>query len=361
MPDDPPTTRQTTSALTFGWCMLLLTGILAQALAGAQSAGGALSVSISRIDTPRFPQVTCYVSVLDAKHRSITGLTSENLTLSEDDTPISSVEMTSILPGKERIAVMLVLDRSGSMSGRSLSAAVTAAEAFAGQLNQNDALGLATFSSVIDTPVEATTERAALRRALQSLSAAGETALYDAIAGAIHTLTSSAADRKAIVVLTDGFDNASAATLDACSRAGQQAGIAVYTIALGNAVHLQALQRLANETGGMSFQTHDPDDLTQLYRAIAVNLHNQYLVRYTSPASASKPWHIVAIRVDDHGASGSARYQYLAASFRENNSPSATGATAWLLPSLCAALILVNLGLIGALVIRKRRSTEQSQ
>jgi Flp pilus assembly protein TadB len=109
--------------------------------------------------------------------------------------------------------VMIVVDRSGSMSGGALTAATSAVVGFVDSLPVGIAVGLVSFGSTVSVDVAATTDRAAVRDGITRLTAGGRTALYDAVAVAVDAFQGPL-EHRLVVVLSDGGDNASITSLD---------------------------------------------------------------------------------------------------------------------------------------------------
>src|SRR5205807_4637871 len=104
-------------------------------------------------------------------------------------------------------SAMLVIDTSGSMAGAGIVGAKSAADAFLNAVPADVKVGLVTFSDRPALQTAPTTNRAAIRTAISRLRANGETALYDGVALALHTLGTTGA--RNVVLLTDGADTKS--------------------------------------------------------------------------------------------------------------------------------------------------------
>jgi len=324
------------------------------------SAGSAVTACVTRAEADRFPSVRCFVTVTDEKGQSLPGLTLKSFTVLEDDAPVGNLAVSSVLPGDETIAVVLVLDRSGSMRGSPIKAAVAAASDFAGRLSESDSLGMVTFSSKVDVPVAPTTDRSAVVKHLARIRASGETALYDAVHWAIGALSREKVDRRALVALTDGQDNASAATAQQCADAARADGVSVYCVGLGRSVNEKALRLVAEQTGGLLFLTGDPDSLVGIYRKIAHQLKSQYELSYTSPRpSADNSWRTVVVSVREKGTESSDRRQYLAAAQTGTAKPPGGGPPVGTIGLLLAAFVLLDVVLVIAILFR-RSSSRQS-
>ncbi len=312
-----------------------------------------LSVTINSIDTRRFPQIQCRVSVKDREGNSLTGLTADRFQLYEDNRQISDLRVTSEIPGKERIAIELVIDRSSSMRGKPLAEAKKAAADFVSRMSRNDLLGITTFSSKVDPSTELTADREKGLPAFEKVRPRGETALYDAVSEAIAKLAAVEGDRKAVVALTDGWDNASSAKPGECTRAAQEGNVAIYFIGLGSAVKADILKSIARESGGNCFFTDSSKNLTDIYRKIAGEIRTQYLLNYESIAGKTR-YRTVKVRVSDEGSEGGDIYQYIVPDPAAPHSRQAEYSAEELARGGIGILLALNAILIAAILVRWR-------
>ena len=136
-----------------------------------------------------------------------------------------------------------------------------------------------------------------LQQALQKVSAQGSTALYDAIvASAVHLKNNPRVERKVLLVITDGRDNASQETLQEATRGlQQQNGPTLYAIGLLSDELQQsgtdALQSLAASTGGVAFFPRSLDEVDDITRTVAHDIRSQYTIGYKSTNPRSE-WRI---------------------------------------------------------------------
>jgi Ca-activated chloride channel homolog len=176
--------------------------------------------------------------------------------------------------------IMLVVDTSGSMSEENkLAEAQRGLKTFFREIAPQDRVGLMSFNDQVFTlqPVAPYREnRGKLTAAVDELIPDGETAVYDATEAGFRSIRDMRDDSRinAVVVLTDGEDNQSrisdtelAAEL---ARQAKAEGLAVrvYTIAYGSSANKAVLTRIANASGGKSFEG-DPDNIDSVYRSIS--------------------------------------------------------------------------------------------
>lgn len=322
----------------------------------AAPASFGVTTHVVRVEADRFPSVRCFATVTDEGGQSLSGLTRESFAVAEEGKPVRDLVVSSVLPKDSRVAVMLVLDRSGSMRGSPMKAAVSAASDFAGRLSETDSLGIVTFSSKVDAPVPPGVSRKRIVDDLDRMRASGETALYDAVRSAIEVLSREKAQRKAIVALTDGQDNASVATERECAEAAKAANVAIYCIGLGRSVNEKALRSMAGTSGGLIFVTATPERLIDIYRQIARELKSQYVITYTSPGPvADNSWRTVTVSVAEKGSVSSDRRQYLAALPLGTAAPSQRHFPLTWIAVILAAFALGDVMLVVAVLVRRRR------
>ncbi len=152
--------------------------------------------------------------------------------------------------------------------------------------NPNDEIFVVNFSQDSYLDQDFTSDINLLQQALQKVSAQGSTALYDAIvASAVHLKNNTRIDRKVLLVITDGRDNASQETLqEAAHRLQQENGPTLYAIGLlGDELQqsgTQALQSLADSTGGVAFFPRGLDEVDEITRTVARDIRSQYTIGY---------------------------------------------------------------------------------
>jgi Mg-chelatase subunit ChlD len=166
--------------------------------------------------------------------------------------------------------VMLVIDRSGSMSGAKIAAAKSAALVFVAQMNLvEEQAGMVAFSDTATLNQVLTHNQALLNNAINSLSAGGGTAIHAGIAAAQTELQGPRHDPNhvpAMVLLTDGQSDANQAL--AAATAAKQAGTTIFAIGLGADVSANLLRQIATSPSHY-YYAPTPDDLEAIYLAIA--------------------------------------------------------------------------------------------
>jgi VWFA-related protein len=132
----------------------------------------------------------------------------------------------------------------------------------------------------------------AVVQAIDGLLAVGDTALHDAL---VHTLYyfRGVQGQRAVVLLSDGDDNASFINYKDAIEYAKRSGVAVYTIGLNIPMFETGIRNklgeLAEATGGRTFLTSNPEELHGIYKQIETELRSRYLVAYNSTETSGVP------------------------------------------------------------------------
>ena len=244
-----------------------------------------VNVNTTQINPSKFPIIELYVLVTGQDGNTISGLGASNFLATEQSNLESqpTTETISVAPitATGNIAVALTIDRSGSMSGSEIADAKTAANTFVDNMATLDRAAIISFSSSVTINQVFTSDKTALHNAVNSLSASGGTAVYDAIYKAIEELTNEIGV-KAVIIFTDGQSNSDSHSVQEAIDLAKDKGIPVYTIGLGAGVNESILQTIADETGGYYTYAPTAADLQQIYDDIAQAIRDQYLVTYST-------------------------------------------------------------------------------
>jgi Ca-activated chloride channel family protein len=231
-------------------------------------------------------------SVADRKGKLVRGLTRDDFKLFDEQLP-EPIQYFSV-EDRQPVQIAFLLDVSGSMRMAGLlEEAKEAIRYFADNLHADDQLGLICFA---DEQVTWVTEFTADReRFLERLSVQigyGQTAVNDAVAAAPGIVAQSTGGRTAIVLITDGMDNASRLSMPEAIELARKASVPIYTIGFSTLpkellrkgeiqTTLQILQMYSAETGGTLFSVRDPDELKEAVAAIYEELRYQYVIGFT--------------------------------------------------------------------------------
>ena len=206
----------------------------------------------------------------------------------------------------EGLDVALVIDTSGSMVGAPLAAAKVAAQAFLTQLPASVPVSVVGFGASPSVVSPRSTNRTAQLAAIRALNAGGQTALYDALRVALTQLQlPGAGARQMAVLLTDGGDTASSATLDTTADALAKAKVPLFAVELRTSESSPAaLARLTTASGGRVVPAADPAALAGAFDEVAAQLVRQYALTYRSEARGGTDVDVV---IEARGVRASAR------------------------------------------------------
>jgi VWFA-related protein len=235
-------------------------------------------------------EVTLHATVVDATNHIVTNLAKNDFVVLEDGKP---QKITSFRSEDIPVALGIVIDNSGSM--RDKRPAVNAAALnLVRSSNPQDQVFIVNFNEEYFLDQDYTGSIPKLKDALERIESRGGTALYDAVvASSDHLKKSGALEKKVLLVVTDGEDNASTESLEqALRRLEEQNGPTVYTIGLLSEEHSKksrrALREMAEDTGGVAFFPKDLSEVEAITQQIAHDIRNQYTIQYkpSTPQSA---------------------------------------------------------------------------
>jgi Ca-activated chloride channel family protein len=265
--------------------------------------------------------VTIRAIVRDGKGRPITNLTAKDFELIDNgaSVPIQAAEQDS-----GPVGLALLFDISGSMDidERFSRARETSYFLLSGLRNREDEAAIFAFDSGLHVVQPFTTELDRLRGSLSNFSPWGMTSIHDAIASASRSMDARATKRRALVVLTDGFDTASKLGAAEVSRIASSIDLPVYLVAVvpsiddprehedGNRALVGDLADLARWTGGELFVATSTPEASIIARQVVSELRQQYLIAF--PPGQKPGWHSIDVRVRRKGYTVQARGGYVA-------------------------------------------------
>ena len=182
----------------------------------------------------------------------------------------------------------LVIDNSGSMAPKRQEV-IMAALAFAHSSNPQDQMYVVSFNEHVRFGLPANTlftdQVGQLQVALSSMASDGETALYDAVAAALEHLKKGNRDKKVLIVVSDGADNASKHELKEIISTAVQSDAIIYALGLYEPddpdKNPGVLKELARATGGEAFMPESLKEIVPICERVARDIRNQYTIAYT--------------------------------------------------------------------------------
>jgi VWFA-related protein len=239
-------------------------------------------------------------SVYDAKGRFVSDLDPSSFKVFEDGVTQTMDQVT-----KETIPTDLVLlvDNSQSMSRR-MDFVRLASERLGSTLRTGDTVVVAPFNAHVGTITGPTADRSTISEAIAAMRSGGGTALFDSILEAVRLLQNSA-NRRAIVLVTDGYDENSKATIDDVLEAVERSQATVYVVGVGGVAGIslkgeQMLRRIAQRSGGGVFFPPRETEIVSAAQAIATDTHSRYLITYTPKNQKNDgAWRAVSVEVPE--------------------------------------------------------------
>ncbi len=281
-------------------------------LADGSSAEDAVVVNASPfVDAVEVRLVEVHARVTDGDGRPVAGLEGDRFRLFEDGVEQRIRRFEPLADAA--IHAALLVDRSASMEPH-LERVVAAALAFAAAGSEEDRMAVFSFAGALSVDAGFTAGPAAVERALAGLDAGGETAFYDSVVQALNAFDG-VPGPSAVVVFSDGRDEASRLTAEQALEAARRAGVTVFAIGLEEAFPEKEDRRpvveLAAETGGEAVFLAGLDDLDEVYLSILEALRSRYLLAYPSPTvGADDAFRTIRVEVDQRGAEVRARRGY---------------------------------------------------
>ena len=261
--------------------------------------------------------VLLHVSVVNDRGQFVSGLKESDFRVMEDKTDQKiSVFSQEDVP----VSMGLVVDNSGSMRDKRPqvnAAALTLVKTS----NPQDEAFVVNFNDdfYLDTIHDFTADINEMKDALDRIDARGSTALYDAVIGSLDHLKKGAKDKKVLLVVTDGVDNASRRTLANAVQEAQRSDALIYAVGIFSDDDIKhnrgdmkkarrALTELATSTGGLAFFPENVSDTQSICAQIARDIRNQYTVAYY-PTNTAQDGSYRAVQISVAPQRGSGKLQ----------------------------------------------------
>jgi Ca-activated chloride channel homolog len=286
------------------------------------------------------------VAVVDEKGANVTALRKEDFAVYEDDV---EQEVSHFLPVEAPFHLVLALDTSISTRS-SLSLIKKAASNFTDQLRPSDRIAVTQIDFNLREVQDFTGNRKKLKGAIEGIatSARGGSRIYDGVVQALKLLQKVESGRKAVIMLSDGMENASRIRFEDLRRLLAQSDVVFYPVTILNKgsqkdlledfikkadkkkpetpsyvenakvslsileevyqIQTERLQTLTDETGGKIFLVRDLSDLAEEYAKVAHELRNTFSLAYYSK-NADRDGTMRRIRVEVRNPSHRVRYR----------------------------------------------------
>lgn len=249
--------------------------------------------------------VLIHAAVTDPSGRSVMGLDKTSFTLWEDRV---QQEIQYFSSTEVPVSVAIVFDVSSSMADK-LQSSREAVDAFLRLGNPEDEYALIEFNSRPRLTQDFDQDYVRFQNHLISTSAAGSTALYDAVYLGIEKLRHSHQPRKALLLVTDGEDNHSRYTFTDIKELAMESDVQLFAIRIGGLTNPTetkghksggaVLQELVSVSGGQVFFANNGQGLEQICSNISETLRNEYMIGY-APTNRNKDgkWRGLKLKVN---------------------------------------------------------------
>lgn len=268
--------ERTSLLVRWRFYLLFLVVCPGSAQQGAPAGSDAIKVDVNL--------VVLHASVRDRKGEFVPGLQKEDFHVFEDGRP----QAIGLFRHEDvPVSVGLVVDNSASM-GRKRADVAAAALAFARSSNPQDEMFVVNFNERVGLGLPAsepfTSSPSELEEALNGVPAYGMTALYDAIQTGLDHFKKATCDKKVLIAVSDGGDNASRHTLSQVLTGLERSNVIVYTIGIFDEYdgdqNPGVLKKIARATGGEAFLPATSAEVTPICERIAADIRQQYTIGY---------------------------------------------------------------------------------
>jgi len=231
--------------------------------------------------------VTLTLTVTDAYGRYVSGLNKNAFTITDNG---QEQEITYFSDADAPVSVGILFDVSGSMNSEKIKKARRALERFINTSHPSDEYFLIAFNNRAQLLMDRTRDGEAVLRKLTLVQPKNNTALYDAVYLGVERVTRGAHQKRAMLVISDGQDNASRYNFGEVRRIMKESDVVTYSVGImdrGDAASADGMQgqafldELSSVTGGKSFYPSTDIEMDEIFERIALELRHQYSIGYT--------------------------------------------------------------------------------
>ena len=231
--------------------------------------------------------VTLTLTVTDYYGRYVSGLTKNAFSVTDNGEP---QEITFFSDSDAPISIGILFDISGSMSGDKMNKARQALSRFILTSHPNDEYFLIAFNSRAELLLDRTRDGDAVLQKLTLVKPKDNTALYDAVYLGIERVTRGSHQKRALLVISDGQDNASRYNFGEVRRLMKESDVVTYSVGIlgkgdsTGALGMQGqsfLDEISSVSGGRSFYPQSDPEMDEIFERIALELRHQYAIGYT--------------------------------------------------------------------------------
>ena len=280
--------------------LVLAVLLLCAGRAAAQSDG--LLVTITRVDSQAFPQVTAYVAA-SAEDGPVAGLGAADFQITEADQAVPPEAVT--VEAEDNLDLRLVLALDTSMPADWLAATSAALAPLIEALGPRDRAGIIGFQDNAVVLHDLTNNTQELQTVVAGLQTGGSySALHQAAIEAVAMASQASPGRTAVLIITDSRNNTGNITPAEVISQARAVSVPLWLVGLGDKAQPAQLQQLARPTGGMVITLPNPDQLPDTLAEIEDRLRQGYRVSFRSGLPADKQEHRLAIGLTYSNSSG---------------------------------------------------------
>jgi len=253
----------------------------------ATSAAPAIEEEPNKPISLRTDLVTLTLTVTDLYGRYVSGLTKKAFSVTDNN---QDQDITYFSDSDSPVSVGILFDVSGSMSGEKIQKARKALERFVATSHPSDEYFLIAFNNRAQLLLDRTRDGDAVLQKLTLVEPKRNTALYDAVYLGVDRVSRGSHQKRALLIISDGQDNASRYNFGEVRRIMKESDIVTYAVGIldshdfGNQLGMQGqafLDELTSVTGGKSFYPTTDVELDEIFERIALELRHQYSIGYT--------------------------------------------------------------------------------
>lgn len=248
--------------------------------------------------------VTLTLTVTDYYGRYVTGLTEDAFTVYDEK---EKQDIVFFSDTDAPVSIGILFDVSGSMTGDKIAKARNALSRFINTSHPRDEYFLIAFNKRAQLLMDRTRDGEAVLNKLTLVEPKHNTALYDACYLGVERVTRGTHQKKAILIISDGQDNASRYNFKEVRRLMKESDVVIYSVGIlggkdnsttEGLLGQSYLDELANVTGGKSFYPNTAVEMDEIFERIALELRHQYSIGYVpTNFEPNGDWHKVKVKV----------------------------------------------------------------
>lgn len=277
-------------------CLFIITMLL---LFSIQPLSAGSYLKIDKIDAQTdFPNVKMDITISNGGQVSLSGLREDNISVYEDEFRINSINLKGNIEEKEIVYFVLSLDSSKSICRKQLARIKKIAKEIIRSAGADDLFAVYRFNDEVKKLNGFTNNRSEIMKNIDRIERHGKkTQLFNSIYDSIDLLSKIENSKKAIIVLTDGFDEGSSIDDTDVIKHATDSRIPVYCVLVRSLKNYQPLARIAKLSGGKLIKSPDNEELIGLYKTIKGAQKSCYTIQYKSAVKPDNKTHNVEVRL----------------------------------------------------------------